>query len=212
MPKLHGANASPFVRKVRVALAEKNLPYELVPVVPFNLSAEFKRMSPLGKIPVLEEDDGYTLPDSSCILAYLERTRPEPSLYPKDAKDYGRALFLEEYADTRVVETFGPVFFERVIKPRFFKQEPDQARVEEALGKAPAVLDWLESQLGDGPAVGARFSIADIAIASPFVNWMHGGERVDAARWPKLAAFLERTWSRPSFKALIEEEQKMWAS
>lgn len=206
MPKVHGASASPFVRKVRVALAEKNLPYELVPVFPFGVSAEFLKMSPLGKIPVYEED-GFTLPDSSCILAYLERAHPQPALLPADPKLAARALFLEEYADTRLVETLGPVFFERFVKPRFFKQEPDAARVKDALDKTPAIFDWIESQLGDGSAVGGRFSVADIALASPFVNWMYGGERVDAARWPKLAAFLERTWSRPSFKALIEEEK-----
>jgi len=206
MPRIHGAAASPFVRKVRVAMAEKNLPYELVPVFPFGVSAEFLKMSPLGKIPVYEED-GFTLPDSSCILAYLERAHPQPALLPADPKLAARALFLEEYADTRLVETLGPVFFERVVKARFLKQEPDAKRIEETLAKTPAVLDWVESQLGDGPVVGGRFSIADIALASPFVNWMYGGERVDAARWPKLASFIERTWSRPSFKALIEEEK-----
>jgi glutathione S-transferase len=58
--------------------------------------------SPLGKIPCFQDGD-YTLPDSSCIIAYLERTNPRPALYPEDPKEYGRALFLEEYADSRLV-------------------------------------------------------------------------------------------------------------
>jgi glutathione S-transferase len=55
--------------------------------------------------------------------------------------------------------------------------------------------------------VGSRFSVADIALGSQFVNLMHAGERVDAGRWPNLAAYVERIHARPSFKALIEEEQ-----
>jgi glutathione S-transferase len=53
---------------------------------------------------------------------------------------------------------------------------------------------------------GARARIADLAVASPFVNYAHAGEAVDAKRWPQLAAYLKRVHSRPSFKALIEEE------
>ncbi|NIR35171.1 MAG: glutathione S-transferase family protein, partial [Actinobacteria bacterium] len=47
---LHGVNASPFVRKVRVALIEKGIDYELIPVMPMGVSEEFKKISPLGKI------------------------------------------------------------------------------------------------------------------------------------------------------------------
>jgi glutathione S-transferase len=209
MIEIIGANASPFVRKVRVALAEKGIPYTLTPLVPFGVSPDFLRISPLGKIPVLKDGD-YTLPDSSCVIAYLERVHPTPALYPADPKLYGRALFYEEYADTRLVETFGPVFFERVVKVVILKQKPDDARVKDALEKTPAVLDWLESQVpASGDAIlGGRFSTADIALASPFVNWEHGGERVDAKRWPKLAAYIDRIHARPSFKACIEEERK----
>jgi len=209
MLEIHGASASPFVRKVRVALAEKGIPYTLVPVVPFGVSPEFLRMSPLGKIPVLKDGD-YTLPDSSCIVAYLERVQPEPALAPRDPKQFGRALFLEEYADTRVVETLGPVFFERFVKVRLMNGKADEARCREQIDvKAPPVFDWLEAQAPDGDGiVGGRFSLADIAVASPFVNYRHVGERVDARRWPRLAAYLERVWSRPSFKGVIEEETK----
>jgi glutathione S-transferase len=156
------------------------------------------------------KDGDFTLPDSSCVIAYLERVHPTPALYPSDPKLYGRALFYEEYADTRLIETFAPVFFERVIKVLILKQKPDEAKVKDALEKTPAVLDWLESQVpASGDAIlGGRFSTADIALASPFVNWEHGGERVDAKRWPKLAAYIDRIHARPSFKACIEEERK----
>ena len=206
---IHGVNASPFVRKVRVALAEKNIPYELKPQVPFGQPPEYLKISPLGKIPCLQ-DGNYTLPDSSCIIAYLERTNPKPALYPEDPKEYGRALFLEEYADSRLVETLGAVFFQRVVRKVIFKQESDETIVRNKIDvEAPKVFDWLESQIGDREwLVGTRFGIADIAMASPFVNFGHAGEAVDAKRWPRLAAYLQRVHARPSFKALIEEERQ----
>jgi glutathione S-transferase len=64
MRTVYGANASPFVRKVRVFLAEKDLPYYLEPVFPFNPMPEFKQMSPLGKIPAFRDGD-VILSDSS---------------------------------------------------------------------------------------------------------------------------------------------------
>ncbi len=212
MPKVYGINLSPFVRKVRVALAEKNIAYEQDPVLPFGPRPEFMQISPLGKIPVYE-DDGFTIPDSSVIIAYLERTQPQPPLYPSGPRDCARALFLEEYADTRLLERGQPIFFERVVQPRFMNKPTDTERVEKAIQEdLPPVLDYLESQVSGGDAIIAgRFSVADIAIASLFVNLKHAGFRVDASRWPKLAAYLEAVHARPSFKALIEEETKALA-
>ncbi len=213
MPRIHGAGASPFVRKVRVAMAEKNLPYELIPVMPMGVSAEFKKISPLGKIPVYEDGE-FTLPDSSCIIAYLERVHPSPALYPADAKEFGKAIFLEEVADSRVAEAVGGAFMEGVIKPRLLKQPTDEARVEKAVEEQmPPLLDYLESLApsGDG-IVGGRFSVADIAIGSMFVNWMHAGQAIDAKRHPRMAAHVARIHARPSFAALIDEERKQFAA
>ena len=208
---IHGVNASPFVRKVRVALAEKGIPYELKPQMPGAAlsSPEYLKMSPLGKIPCLQEGD-YALPDSSCIIAYLERTHPRPALYPEDAKEFGRALFLEEYADSKLVETVGAVFFQRVVRKLIFKQEGDETIVRKKIDQeAPPVFDWLEAQIGEREwLVGTRFSVADLAMASPFVNYAHAGEKPDAKRWPRLTAYLQRVHARPSFKALIEEERQ----
>jgi glutathione S-transferase len=206
---IHGANASPFVRKVRVALAEKSIPYTLKPQMPGAAlaSPEYLKMSPLGKIPCLQDGD-YTLPDSSCIIAYLERTNPRPALYPEDPKQFGRALWYEEYADSKLVETVGAVFFQRIVRKLIFKQEGDETIVRKKIDQdAPPVFDWIEAEIGDHDwLVGARFTIADLAMASPFVNYAHAGEKPDAKRWPRLTAYLERIYSRPSYKALIEEE------
>ncbi len=213
MRKVHGVGASPFVRKVRVALAEKGLDYELEPVFPFGVSAEFRKISPLGKIPVLQEDD-YYLPDSSAILDYLEVSHPTPPLFPKDAKDRGRAVFLEEYADGGIsAKLTGVIFFQRIVGPRFMGQPTDEAAVQKAIDNdAPAVLDYLESLLAGGNQflVDGSLSIADIAVTSQFVNLSHAQYSVDKSRWPKLAAYLERMMARPSFSNLIAEERALF--
>ena len=81
MPILYGVSGSPFVRKVLVCLAEKGIAFEREDVIPINVSPEFRKISPLGKIPAFRDGEK-TLSDSSVICAYLERTLPEPRLYP----------------------------------------------------------------------------------------------------------------------------------
>ena len=208
MPTLIGVNASPFVRKVRVVLAEKGIAYDHESLIPFNVPAEFKQISPLGKIPAFRDGDR-TLCDSSVICAYLERTQPNPPLYPADAYEYARALWLEEYSDTALATVVGPkIFFRKVVGPRFFNQPADEAAIAQAVEQElPPLFDYLESQVGNGSAfAGGRFSIADVAVAAQLVNLRHAGFGVDAARWPKLARHTAAAFEHPSFRALITEE------
>ena len=211
---IHGVPPSPFVRKVRVFLAEKNVPYELKPVAPFNQPPEYFEISPLGKVPCFQDGD-FTVPDSSVICAYLERAHPEPALYPSDPKEYARALWLEEYADSKLAEVCGQPFFQRVVRPNFFQQEPDEAIVAKIVDEAqPPVFDYLEKQLEEGAEglVGGRLSIADIATGTMLAQLGHARLEVDAGRWPKLAAYAQRVHGRPSFKSCIEEEKQIFAS
>lgn len=211
MSVLHGASASPFVRKVRVALREKGIAYELDPVLPFNVSDEYRKMSPLGKIPCYTPKPGVHIPDSSVIVAYLERTSPDRPLYPADPDAYARALFLEEYADSALTPALGTLFFQRIIAPTFLGQKSDEGAIANALERQlPPLLTWLDEQIaGKEFFVGNRLTIADIAVASPFVNFMHAGETIDATRYPHLAAFLDRMLNRPAFKDLIAEERAL---
>lgn len=214
MPTVYGVNASPFVRKVRVFLAEKGIPYELDPVIPFGVSAEFKKMSPLGKVPAFRDGDR-TLCDSSVICAYLERTHPAPPLYPSDAYDYARALWFEEYGDGGLVSVIGPkIFFQKVVGPRFFNRPTDEAMVQKAIDEElPPMFDYLEGEIGNNEfLVGRSLSIADIGVGTQFVNLRHVGVTPDAARWPKLAGYVQRLHARPSFKSLIEEEAASFAA
>jgi len=208
MPTVYGISLSPFVRKVRVALAEKGLSYDRDPVIPVNPPPEYRQISPLGKIPAYRDGD-VTLADSSVICAYLDRIHPDPPLYPSDPYEYARALWFEEYADGGLIQVMGPkVFFERIIAPRFFGRPTNEEVVQKALDEElPIMFDYLESQLESPTALaGTRFSIGDIGIATPFVNFRHAGCAVDAERWPKLARYIEAVHARPSFKALIDEE------
>ncbi|MEO8605752.1 MAG: glutathione S-transferase family protein [bacterium] len=208
MSIVYGASASPFVRKVRIVLAEKNVPYEHETVFPGSTDPEFRQMSPLGKIPAFRDGDR-TLADSSVISAYVERLHPTPALYPTDAYDYARALWFEEYADGGMVPVFGAkIFFQRIVGPRFFGRVTDEAVVEKAISEElPPLFDYLEGAIGTRQfLVGDGLTIADIGVASPFVNLRHAGVAVDAARWPHLAAYVRRMHERPSFAALIAEE------
>lgn len=206
--KLSGINLSPYVRKVRVVLAEKGLDYDHEPLMPFDLPDEYTAKHPLKKIPLLEDGDK-VIPDSSAICAYLEGIAPTPALYPDDAYDRARTLWYEEMADDGISGAAGAFFRENLLAPLMFKRETDQAMVEKARDETlPPLFDYLEGQLGDQDyLVGNTFSIADIAVGSQIVNLRHGKGDVDASRWPKLAAWVERVHARPSFKGLIEEEQ-----
>lgn len=208
---IHGVGGSPFVRKVLVALAEKGIAYDSQPVMPGMTPEGYEKLHPLKKVPVYQDGD-FVLPDSTCILAYLERTQPSPPLYPSDSKDFARALWYEEYSDTRLSETIGPIFFNRFVKQNILKQDPDQALIQQKLRDVEPLFDYLEGELGDDDyLVGNRFSVADVAVGSILVNFRHAGEDVDARRWPKLRAYADRLHARPSFKSLIEAEKAAFA-
>jgi glutathione S-transferase len=203
---LHGVSLSPFVRKVRVALACKSIDYDLVNVMPGGMDLDFLAKSPLSKVPVWEED-GWTLPDSSVICAYLERRNPQPALYPSDPRAFATALFWEEYADTRLVDAGAPVFFQRIVQERFFKQPADEEIVRRHLDEVlPPVLDQLEELFT--PVVDAsQLDIATVSVWVQFVNLEHAGFELDAKSWPRLASFLETMAGHEILHALVEEER-----
>jgi len=198
--KLYGANGSPFFRKARVVLEEKGLPYETENLVPVPKTPALLAMHPLGKIPILRDGE-VVVPDSSVICAYLEKKYPSPALYPADPADFAKALFLEEYADTRMSEAMGGILFERVVKRFVLQQAPDEARVAELLANGvPPVLDYLESQIpADRGTLLARFSIADAALGAHLGSLTFSGVAIDAGRWPRTARYYEALLKRPSF-------------
>jgi glutathione S-transferase len=210
MPTVYGVFGSPFVRKVLVFLAEKGVSFDHEQVNPFQPPADYRKLSPLGKIPAFRDGDR-VLADSSVICAYLERVKPTPALYPSDAYDYARALWFEEYGDGGLSPIFGPkIFMQKVIGPLIFKHKPDMAAIEKVVKEElPPMFDYLEGEIGDKQfLVANQFSIADIGVATQFVNLALAGYGIDAKRWPKLNTFLARIHGRPSFSAVIDKEKK----
>lgn len=209
MLKIYGALLSPFVRKVRCVLTEKEIPYELVATNPFDKSADFVRRSPLGRIPALEDEQGRSLADSTVITEYLEERFPTPALFPRDPYERARVRWFDEYADGGMAPSLtAKIFFQRVISAKLIKGGCDENIVQKALKELPTFLDYLERELaGHQFLVAETFTLADLSVACQLVNLRHAGVEIDAARFPTLAAWFERVVSRPSLKALIAQDQ-----
>ncbi|MGV8995422.1 MAG: glutathione S-transferase family protein [Parvibaculaceae bacterium] len=208
---VYGAALSPFVRKTRVFLAEKGLPYTLEQVNIFPPPDWFKEISPLGRIPVLKDDEtGAVLPDSSVICAYLEKANPTPALYPSKPLSYARALWLEEYADSELAGAVGMGMFRPMVVNKLMGKESDRATAEETLNKKlPRYFAYLDKEIGTKEFfVDDVFTIADIAVATQFANFNHTGFRLDAGAYPNLDRYVKAIHARPSFAACIGEESK----
>tara|TARA_R110000868_G_scaffold377802_2_gene643154 strand:+ start:3151 stop:3810 length:660 start_codon:yes stop_codon:yes gene_type:complete len=209
---VYGASLSPFVRKTRVFLAEKGLDYTLKQVNIFPPPDWFKEISPLGRIPVLkDEETGATLPDSSVICGYLEKKNPSPALYPSDPLSYARALWLEEYADSELANNIGMGMFRPIVVSKLMGKESDRATAEKTLNeKLPRYFAYLDKEIGTKDFfVDDRFTIADISVATQFANLAHTGYRVDDNAYPHLVRYLSAIHARPSFAACIAEESEL---
>src|SRR5271166_6212370 len=205
-----GGYLSPYVRKVLVVLDLKRIPYEIDPIVPFFGDDRFSQLSPVRRIPVLVDDD-VAIADSSVICQYLEDRYPEPALYPANIVDRARARWLEEYADSRMGEVFIWKLFNQVaIKPNVWGEQTDNTIVAKTLSEEiPQILDYLETQLPAEGFIFGKVSIADISIACFFCNAAFSRFHVDAVRWPRTAAFVERVLKLESFEKLKPVEDRL---
>ncbi len=211
MTTVYGAPVSPFVRKVLLTLELKKLDYELKPVAPMALPEGYEKIHPLKKIPALV-DDKITLADSTVICEYLDERYPEVNLRPGDPAQRAHGRWIEEFADTKLIEKIGPpIFFQRVVKPVFLKEPCDESVVEQAMTEAlPPLFDYLETQVA-----GAEFlqnktiSMSDIALVCPLVSLYLAQESIDASRWPKLAAYYDFIAAHPVVANRIKQELAM---
>lgn len=208
---VYGASLSPFVRKVRVFLAEKGQDYTLEQVNIFPPPDWFLEISPLKRIPVLRDDSEgatATLPDSSAICGYLEKKFASPALYPADAMQYGKALWYEEYADSELAGNIGMGTFRPMIVNRMMGKEPDRETAEKVFSeKLPRYFAWLDKEVGRKDFLaGDAFGIADISVGTQFVNLAHAGFKPDPKTCANLTRYLAAIHARPSFAACIEEE------
>ncbi|MBW4680839.1 MAG: glutathione S-transferase family protein [Microcoleus vaginatus WJT46-NPBG5] len=158
---LYYAQRSPYARKVRILLAEKNLPCELKETDIANKSPEFLKISPIGKVPVFVDEDGTTLWDSTLIVEYLDETYPQPSFYPSDRAQRLQCRQWEELADT---------LGDNIVGLWYQKRKGDKADAGDQ-GKYQAAIDRLlpilEQQLSTSPyLLGTNWTAADVAALS----------------------------------------------
>jgi glutathione S-transferase len=184
MLTLYDADRCPYVGRVRIVLAEKEIPYEPVAIDLDDRPAWLYVKNPKGRVPVLEEDGGFILPESAVIMEYLEERFPEPALLPADAAE--RAL-----ARLRIER------FDDLSSPYYAVRRGDESagpRLEEALAGLDAAL---EAQ----PFLSGReYGLADIA----YVPWILRGQAsfgLDLDPHPALAEWLERMLERPAVAA-----------
>ena len=205
---LYGSSLSPFARKVLAFASEKGIELELQPTSLTDPDPAFLEASPFRKMPAFRDGD-FTLADSSAIIHYLEAKQPEPALIPSDPQLRGKTIWFEEFADTILCSCGAKIFFNRIVAPRFLGRPCDEEMVRTAeLNELPPILDYLERTVPDdgGYLVGDRLTLADIAVAGPFANFRHTNTSVDAKRYPRTVAYVERILARPSFAQWIERE------
>jgi glutathione S-transferase len=207
-----GSSISPFVRKVLAFGAEKGLDLELQAIGLGSEDPDFCAASPFRKMPGFKDGD-FSICDSSAIVHYLEAKYPEPNLIPTAPEARARTVWFDEFGDTIVMGCGGKMFFNRVVAPRFLGREGDLAVADQAeKEELPPILDYLERTVPEsGFLVEGRLTLADIAVASPFVNLGHMQVEVDPARWPRARAYVDAILARPSFAGWVERERAFFA-
>lgn len=205
---IYGSPVSPFVRKVEAVCLEKGVEYEVDGVNVFDPPEWFREISPMKRIPVLRdrsiaaEGVAGTIADSSAICGYIEKKHPQAPVYPAEPFAYGRALFVEEYADTHLAATGGLGIF----RPIFFAinqgKEPDLATARATWAdKMPEILGWLDGALGTAEFyAGDALSIADITVTTCLMQIELVAD-IALDPWPALAAHQKRMRARDSIAA-----------
>ena len=206
---LYGAPVSPFVRKVLAFAAEKGVALELVPIGLGDENPEFLACSPFRKMPGFTDGD-FSISDSTAIVTYIDAKHPEIPLIPADPANRARVIWFDEFADTILTAAAGPIFFNRIVSPKFVGKPGDDAAAAKGETDMTPVCQYLESVIrSSGYLVGDSLTLADISVASPFVNAAHAGYVADAAVYPKLTAYLAAIHARPSFCDWIRRERKV---
>lgn len=202
MLKLISATPSPFARKVRIALHEKGLPFELLTEVPWDKTTSTPKYNPLEKLPVLILEDGSSIYESSFILQYLEWTYPQPPLMPVDVEGKISARRLEVLCDG-VCDAVALTLFERM------RAEPSAEWLSRQRRKIEGGVREMARLIGNRSfAVAEQFSLGDIAVGTA-VGYLD--VRLSEFDWrgsyPNLAEFSARMEARPSFATSVPVAQ-----
>jgi glutathione S-transferase len=193
--KLVASKTSPYARKIRVLLAEKQLAFEFVEESAWNADTTVPRYNPLNKIPVLVTDDGTCLYDSGVIAEYLDPLGA-PSFIPPSGIERARVRRDEALGDG-IADAGLAVFLERKRDPA----RQDRAWVDRQLGKVDAGIAALANELGGKAYLrGDTLSLGDVACACALL-WLEFRmpEIAWRSQYAALGRWIERLESRPSF-------------
>src|SRR5262245_12492332 len=209
--ELWSGTLSPFSAKVRIALAEKGLDYE-IREVPWSRAtlwgpkpAEFLAVSPRGQVPVLIDGDAVVYV-STGIAEYLRDGDPTPPLLPADAVGRARCRLLEDEADQAMVLHVTPLVQELFTKTGDAAR--DLARVAAATGDLTRRYDDLERELADRDYLCGSFGLADIATFM-VVSFASTLGVATGPKHRRLAAVVTRSRARPT---LVREFAAMMAA
>ena len=197
--KLIGSHASPYVRKVRVVMAEKKLDYQFILDDVWSGQTLVSDANPLGKVPCLIMEGGEALFDSRVIVEYLDTLSPVGKLIPTVGRERAEVKTWEALADG-VMDAAQLARLEAVWSGRSDDQR-SQAWIDRQMGKIKGGLTAMSQGLADKPfCFGIHLSLADIAVGCtldylsfrfPQVAWR--------ADHPNLARLYEKLLQRPSF-------------
>ncbi|QRM18949.1 glutathione S-transferase [Dechloromonas sp. TW-R-39-2] len=194
--KLIGSHTSPFVRKVRIVLAEKKIEYDFEIDSPWLEDSKVPNINPLGKIPVLLLDDNTPLFDSRVIVEYIDNVTPNNKLFPAPNRERIEVKRWEAVADG-ICDAAASAFLEAK-RP---KKEQSASWIARQRDKVMRGLDFMAEELGDKAfCMGTHFSMADIASVTALgylafrfadINWQESH--------PNLAKLYAKLMQRPSF-------------
>ncbi len=196
--KLIGSLASPYVRKVRIVMAEKKLDFQFVLEDVWSSDA-ILQSNPLGKVPYMVMEGGEAVFDSRVIVEYLDTLSPVGKLIPSTGRERAEVRTWEALADG-VLDALIAIRLENTWAGRSAEQR-STAWCDRQMKKVHASLKAMESGLGDKPwCSGNHYSLADIAVGCvtgyldfrfPDVDW-----RADHRH---LARLHDKVAARPSF-------------
>ena len=202
MMKLYDFPQSPYCQKVRLVLAEKDLSYERVFVdltKSEQRTAEFLRLNPYGKVPVLVDEDEVVY-DSTFINEYLDDEYPHPPLMPSSSGDRARVRMFEDFADNSFTAQAGLLAAEL----RKLADQTDQERVQRYRVDLIRVLEFLERHLEGKEYLVDICSLADLAFVPRLLALPDLGVEIPA-RLKNVLAWSERLKQRPSVQQLQQE-------
>jgi glutathione S-transferase len=211
MPTLLHFSLDPFSRRVRLAMAEYGMLFELTEERPWTPSERLFNLNPAGIVPVLVEEGGAPVSGIEAITEYLEETRGNTvNLIPGSASAKAEVRRLAGWFDTKFyAEVSEPIITEKIIR-RFMTREtgggaPDMARVRYGLSRLRDHLDYIGT-LADHRSwlAGEALSIADFAAAAHLSVIDYLGD-VPWSDFPVAKGWYQRIKSRPSFRPLLSD-------